>query len=89
MTADNTEYQIQCPVCRNMSTVYHNAWATVTCLANDCGAHVPNPRPDKDNELSVVERAELELHNAHLTVARTKRILGDKSLPLSDTVKED
>ena len=89
MTADNTEYQIQCPVCHNTSTVYHNAWATVTCRANDCGAHVPNPRPDKDNELSVVERAELELHNAYLTVARTKRILGDKSLPLSDTVKED
>jgi len=82
MTGDDIECQIQCPVCHNTSTVYHNAWTTVTCLANDCGAHVPNPRPDKNNELSVVERAELELHNAHLTVARTKRILGNKPSPL-------
>ena len=80
--ADYTEYLVHCPVCRNTSTVYHNAWATVTCLVADCDGHVINPRPDKDNELSVVERAELELHNAHLTVARTKRILGDKSSPL-------
>jgi ribosomal protein S27E len=76
-----TEYLVRCPVCRNTSTVHHNAWAIVVCLAADCDAHVINPCPDKDNELSRVERAETELHNAHLTIARTKRILGAMTKP--------
>ena len=88
MTSHQT-YRIQCPVCHNKSTVYHNAWATVTCLADDCDGLVVNPRPNRDNKLSPVEQAETDLHNASLTVARTKRILGDKPLPLSDTVKEN
>ena len=88
MTSHQT-YRIQCPVCHNKSTVYHNAWATVICLVADCDGHVINPRPNRDNKLSHVKQAETELHNARLTVARTKRILGDKPLPLSDTVKEN
>ena len=80
--ADYAEYLVHCPVCRNTSTVYHNAWATVTCLVADCDGLVVNPRPNRDNKLSHVKQAETELHNARLTVARTKRILGDKPSPL-------
>tara|TARA_R110000824_G_C14910117_1_gene646499 strand:+ start:258 stop:644 length:387 start_codon:yes stop_codon:yes gene_type:complete len=79
---DYLEYYIHCPVCHNASVVYHNAWCGATCLAADCDAHIPNPRPSKGSELSRIERAEYELHNAKLAMARSKRILGDKNREL-------
>lgn len=79
------EYQVQCPVCHNRTTVYHRAWASLVCNGNktfNCKAEIVNPRADKDNKLSVVERAELELHNAALSLERAKRILGNKHSPV-------
>jgi len=77
MTND-TEYEVECPVCHNKAIVHHNAWSQLVCLTNDCEGHVINPNPADGEELNHVEQAEAYAHNATLTLERTRRILGDK-----------
>ena len=78
----DTSYDIHCPVCHNDSTVHHRYWSLIVCIANDCEAHIQNPNPARGEGLTRVEQAELDAHNAVLSLARSKRILGEHKSPL-------
>lgn len=82
MARDDTDYVVQCPVCHNKSVVYHNAWSSLTCIANDCDGTVVNPQPSNGEGYSRVEQAEADAHNAKLSLKRAKRILGNKHSPV-------